>query len=197
VAFSVAIAAGLYLVYRGGWPILAMGLLSILSGIFYTAGPYPLGYVGLGDLFVLVFFGPVAVAGTYYVQALSLDPHTILAGLAPGFFSVAILAVNNLRDIENDARCGKRTLAVRFGKHFARMEYGVSILVACLIPVGLFLHSGNHPWSLLVLAVPVAGLGAMKTVFSTPGGPVLNEVLATTGKLLLLFSILFSLGWLF
>lgn len=197
VAFLLASVAGLYLVYRGGWVIALIGVLSILSGIFYTAGPYPLGYIGLADLFVLIFFGPVAVGGTYYVQALSIEPAVVAAGLAPGLFSVAILAVNNLRDVETDARSGKKTLAVRFGKRFARMEYVVSILLACFIPVALFLHDGNHPWSLMVLIVPVVGMTSLKTVWTCPGGAVLNEVLAATGRLLLVFSVLFSIGWVF
>ena len=195
ITFAIAGAAGLYLIYRGGWPIAVIGVLSILSGILYTAGPYPLGYIGLGDIFVLIFFGPVAVAGTYYVQALSMEPSVLLAGLSPGFFSVAILAVNNLRDMDSDAKSGKKTLAVRFGEQFARMEYLFSILSASLIPVILFAYDKAHPWSLLAIMVPLAGFNAIKTVFST-SGPVLNDVLAATGKLLLLFSILFSVGWL-
>jgi 1,4-dihydroxy-2-naphthoate octaprenyltransferase len=196
VAFSIAAAAGAYLIYRGGWPIALIGVLSILSGILYTAGPYPLGYIGLADLFVLIFFGPVAVGGTYYVQALTLESGVLLAGLSPGFFSVAILAVNNLRDVESDTQSGKKTLAVRFGKRFARLEYLLSILLASLVPLVLFVYHEAHPWSLLAVLVPLVGIGTIRTVLTTSGGPVLNDVLAVTGKLLLLFSILFSVGWL-
>ena len=108
VTFSLAVVAGAYLVWRGGWPIVAVGLLSILFGFLYTAGPYPLGYNGLGDIFVLIFFGPVAVGGTYYVQTLDINTAVLIAGLAPGLFSVAILTVNNLRDIGTDAEAGKK-----------------------------------------------------------------------------------------
>ena len=108
-----------YLTWRAGWPVVIIGVTSVISGILYTGGPKPLGYMGLGDLFVLVFFGPVAVGGTYFVQALQVTPEVIVAGLAPGLLSTAILVVNNLRDIESDALAGKNTLAVRLGAHLA------------------------------------------------------------------------------
>ena len=120
LVFSLAVLAGSYLMWRGGWPIITIGVLSILFGILYTAGPYPLGYNGLGDIFVLIFFGVVAVGGTYYVQTLEIDYLVILAGLSPGLFSMAILTVNNLRDVKSDFKAGKLTLAVRFGENFAR-----------------------------------------------------------------------------
>ncbi|MCP4229209.1 MAG: 1,4-dihydroxy-2-naphthoate octaprenyltransferase, partial [bacterium] len=129
--FFITTLIGLYLVYRGGWPVVVIGLLSMISGALYTAGPYPLGYHGLGDIFVLIFFGPVALAGTYYVQALSVDWVIITAGFAPGFLSAAILTVNNLRDMEGDKKSGKKTLAVRFGRNFAMNEYFYSLLAAC------------------------------------------------------------------
>jgi len=109
LVFFLTVLAGLYLVYRGGWPVVIIGVLSIVSGALYTAGPYPLGYLGLGDIFVLIFFGPVALAGTYYVQALTINWIVILAGLAPGLLSVAILTVNNLRDIDGDKSREKNT----------------------------------------------------------------------------------------
>jgi len=196
VAFLIASLMGVYLVTIGGWPIAFIGGASVLSGILYTAGPYPLAYIGLADIFVLIFFGPVAVAGTYYVQTLSLEPSVLVAGLGPGFFSVAILAVNNLRDVDSDGVAGKKTLAVRFGKRFARLEYLLSILVASFIPVALFGYNQDHPWSLLAVLVPLVGAKVIRTALTVPGGRVLNDVLAATGKLLLLFSILFSFGWL-
>ena len=121
IAFAMALLPGLYIVYRGGWPFVLVGLLSISCGLLYTFGPVPFGYTGLADVVVLVFFGPVAVGGTYYVQALHIDWRVLVAGLAPGLFSVAILTVNNLRDIDTDRRAGKKTLAVRFGRTFARV----------------------------------------------------------------------------
>jgi 1,4-dihydroxy-2-naphthoate octaprenyltransferase len=196
LTFFLAFLVGLYLVYRGGWPILIIGLLSILFGVLYTGGPYPLGYLGLGDVFVLVFFGPIAVAGTYYVQALTVTPESIIAGLAPGLFSTAILAINNLRDAEGDAKTGKRTLAVRFGKTFARFEYVMALLLGGVaVPVSLCLLTGSHWWALLACISLLPAIPAIKTAF-TQDGAALNAVLANTGKFLLLYSVLFSVGWL-
>ncbi|MBW1740871.1 MAG: 1,4-dihydroxy-2-naphthoate polyprenyltransferase [Deltaproteobacteria bacterium] len=196
IAFSLACVAGIYLVWRAGWPIVVIGVLSVLSGILYTAGPYPLGYHGLGDIFVLIFFGPVAVGGTYYVQSLNIEAVVLLAGLAPGLFSVAILTVNNLRDIDGDQAIGKKTLAVRFGRTFARIEYLLSILVASSIPILLYIQTRQHPFSLLTMVVPFAAFPAIQKVFTSHDGPTFNSVLAATGKLLLLYSFIFSLGWL-
>jgi len=195
-AFALAGGAGAYLTWHAGWPVIVVGGLSILCGILYTAGPFPLGYVGLGDLFVLVFFGPVAVGGTYYVQALDITGTVIVSGFAPGLFSVAILTVNNLRDIDGDAKVGKKTLAVRFGRSFARMEYFLSVLIASVIPALLFLSNGQHPVVLATLVVPVFAVPSIRTVFTSADGATLNQILAATGKLLLLYSILFSVGWL-
>lgn len=194
-AFLLAAAAGLYLIWRGGWPILWIGLFSIASGIAYTAGPCPLAYLGLGDLFVLLFFGPIAVGGTYYVQALEIDTTVLFIGLAPGLLSVAILTVNNLRDIETDRRAGKRTLAVRFGPCFAKFEYLAAVLLAILIPLAVFLDSKEHPYSLLTLAVGFIAIPAFRTLFSKEDPSSLNRLLDSTAKLLLLYSLLFSIGW--
>lgn len=196
IFFSLALLVGIYLVWRGGWPIAVIGLLSILFGIMYTGGPYPLGYHGLGEIFVLVFFGPVAVGGTYYVQALDINSIVLLAGLSPGLFSVAILTVNNLRDVESDKLTGKKTLAVRFGKTFARVQYLASIAVATLLPIFFCLTTHRHFFSLISLLVLPAAIPAIKTVFGKTDGSALNNVLSMTGKLLLLYSIIFSIGWL-
>ena len=196
LAFSLAGCAGAYLTIRGGWPIVIIGVLSILCGIIYTAGPFPLGYIGLGDLFVLVFFGPVAVGGTYYVQTLAITKSVIVSGLAPGLFSVAILTVNNLRDLDGDAKVGKKTLAVRLGRSFARLEYLFSVVIASAIPGLLFLYQWKRPFSLIALVVPFLALPSIRTVFTSTDGETLNKILASTGKLLLLYSILFSVGWL-
>ncbi|MFZ0389100.1 MAG: 1,4-dihydroxy-2-naphthoate polyprenyltransferase [Calditrichia bacterium] len=195
LAFSLAFFIGIYLIYRGGWPLLAIGLLSILFGITYTGGPFPLGYYGLGDIFVLIFFGLIAVGGTYYVQALQFHWLVLLAGLAPGFFSTAILTVNNLRDIYTDKGAGKRTLAVRFGITFSRLEYLFSIVAGSLIPLLLFLLTWRHPWVLAACAVLLLAWPSIKIVFSEKPGIIFNEVLANTGKVLLIYSVLFSVGW--
>lgn len=197
IIFSAAVLVSLYLVYRGGWPIIIIGIFCILSGIFYTAGPYPLGYLGLGDIFVLIFFGPVALAGTYYVQALTIDWVIIFAGFGPGFLSVAILTVNNLRDIEGDRKAGKKTLAVRFGRNFAVNEYFYSLLLACFIPVFILITTRRYSLATLAVLTLFFSTKPLKTVFSKTDGPSLNNALADTGKLLLIYGILFSIGCIF
>lgn len=194
--FGLALIPGAYIIWRGGWPFVAIGVLSIISGILYTGGPYPLGYLGLGDCFVLVFFGPVAVGGTYYLHALEVTPAALVAGVASGLFSVAILAVNNMRDIDEDRRAGKKTLAVRFGRTFARIEYVLCIIAAAfIIPLYFYAFTQNRMFALVPLIVIPLSMPAIRTVLVTVDGPALNGVLAKTGKMLLIFSIVFSLGW--
>jgi len=195
MAFSIAALLSIWLIARGGWPIAVIGICAIASGIFYTAGPRPLGYMGLGDLFVLIFFGPVAVAGTYYVQSLEINMAVIFAGFAPGFISVAILTINNLRDIESDQKVGKHTLAVRFGRSFAISEYLFSIIAASVIPVFVYWMIEDRiailSCSILIfIAIPI-----IKTICEKSDGPSLNAALAQTGKLLMIYSIIFSIGW--
>lgn len=194
-SFGLAVLAGIWLVKRGGWPIAVIGILAILSGIFYTAGPRPLGYLGLGDFFVLIFFGPVAVGGAYYVQSYEMNMAVILAGFAPGLISVAVLTVNNLRDMDSDRKSGKRTLAVRFGRSFALAEYLFCIAAASLIPVVIYGLIQDHiailaSAFLILLAVPV-----VTTVSTAADGPSLNRALALTGRLLMIYSAAFSAGW--
>lgn len=192
----VAFLLGIFLVYRAGWPVVVIGLSSILFALLYTAGPYPLGYHGWGDLFAFVFFGPVATAGTYYVQALSVSNEVIIAGCAPGLFSVAILTVNNLRDIESDARAGRKTLAVRFGRQFAQNEYLLSVVLAtAAIPIYLTLAVPGKPQLMIAALSVIAAIPLVKSV-RRDSGQVLNETLAATGKLELMYAILFSIGWL-
>jgi 1,4-dihydroxy-2-naphthoate octaprenyltransferase len=197
LAFALAFVIGLYLIWRAGWPILIIGILSIISGILYTAGPYPLGYRGLGDIFVLIFFGPVAVGGTYYVQALEITTPVIIAGLSPGLISTALLTVNNLRDFHSDGKAGKKTLAVRFGVFFTRIEYIVSIVVACSVPAVLIVINPDHPYVLAAMSVFIFALPSIRAVLFDEISPRLNKVLADTGKMLLIYSIIFSLGWIF
>ena len=195
IAFSLAFVAGIYLVWRGGWPIVFIGLFSILFGVLYTGGPMPIGYVGLGDIFVLIFFGPVAVGGTYYVQTLRFTNEVLVAGLAPGLFSTAILTVNNLRDIAGDRAAGRKTLAVRFGAEFSKWEYLLAITFASFIPLILFAMNGKHLISVISVLTLVVAVPTIRVIF-TQEGAVLNNVLAATGKLLLLYSLLFSVSWL-
>lgn len=195
IAFALAMVAGVYLVYIAGWPIVIIGLVSIVCGVLYTAGPIPLGYIGLGELFVLIFYGPVALAGTYYVQSLEMSGGIILAGLPLGMISTAILVVNNLRDIETDKTGKKNTLAVRFGRTFARIEYLLLLIGAASMSLVLYLFdfagSGVMLSSLFILfAIP-----SIKTVFSTTDGERLNSTLASTGRLLVIYGALFSIGY--
>ncbi len=192
IAFTLALTSGIYLVWRGGWPIVVIGLLSILFGVLYTGGPYPLGYNGWGDIFALIFFGPVAVGGTYYVQTLDINTSVLIAGLAPGLFSVAILTVNNLRDLDNDRSAGKKTLAVRFGRTFTLIEYRLALLVACLIP--LVLVADSHRLAMAATVTIIPATFAMRKVGRVQGRE-LNDCLTLTGRLLLLYSLTFSIGW--
>jgi 1,4-dihydroxy-2-naphthoate octaprenyltransferase len=195
LAFGISVLTGIFLISRGGWPILVIGFLSILFGILYTGGPFPLGYKGLGDGFVLIFFGPVAVGGAYYLQTLNLNLNVILAGLSPGLISTALLSVNNLRDIHTDKKAGKKTLAVRFGIIFVRVEFLISIFLACLMPLILLLLDPNHPYSLFAILVLLYALPTIKDVLFKEVSTELNAALADTGKILLVYSLIFSLGW--
>ena len=145
ITLTLAALTGVYLTYVGGWPILVLGLLSILSAVAYTAGPMPLGYVGLGDLFVMLFFGFGAVAGTYFVQVGSISVHVWPWCWAVGALATAILVVNNLRDRMGDASVGKRTLAVRFGPSFTRFQFTVLVLSAFTAPVYHLLQTCDSP----------------------------------------------------
>lgn len=195
LAFILAALICAGLVMRGGWPIAVIGVLAILAGILYTAGPYPLGYAGLGDFLVFIFFGPVAVAGTYYVQSLELNAAVIFAGFGPGLLSVAILTVNNLRDMDSDLKSGKKTLAVRFGRSFALSEYLSCVLGACIMPVFIYMFIEDHLPTLASVIVSLAAIPIIRTVLTKTDGPSLNSALASTAQLLLFYSVLFSIGW--
>ena len=195
ITFGLAVLLGAYLVRHGGVPILIIGLASVICALLYTAGPFPLAYVGLGEVFVLIFFGPVATGGTYYLQRLSINADIIIAGLAPGLLSTTILAVNNFRDIDTDKIAGKKTLAVRFGCNFGAAEYIFCIVLACLVPLYLSISSRSHYFCNFSMLTGVIAVGPIKTILSKPDPETLNNVLAQTGKLLLIYSILFSVGW--
>jgi 1,4-dihydroxy-2-naphthoate octaprenyltransferase len=194
--FALALVVGVYLVTRGGWPLLVIGLASVLAGWAYTGGPYPLGYHGLGDLFVLVFFGLVAVPATLYVQAGHLVPAVWPAAVAVGALGTMILIVNNLRDADTDARAGKRTLVVRFGRAFGRAEYALLLATALAVPVLLVvLGWARWPVLLALLAAPLAR-GPLRSVM-TETGPALNRTLGTTARLQAVYGLLLALGaWL-
>ena len=196
LVFAAAVIIGIFLVLRGGWPIVLIGIASVICGILYTGGPYPLAYLGLGEIFVVIFFGPVATLGTYYVQALEFSKEVFIAGLAPGLLSTALIAVNNLRDIPTDIKARKRTLAVRFGYRFARIEYTLCILGGLFIPMFLVVMLKDHWFSLIASFAVIPAFFPIRDVVSGISGEMLNDTLAKTGKVLLIFSILFSAGWL-
>jgi 1,4-dihydroxy-2-naphthoate polyprenyltransferase len=193
VVFGLAALAGLYLIAVGGWPILLVGVASILAAVAYTIGPLPFGYYGLGDLAVFVFFGLIAVIGTYYVQALKVSPLAVLAAVPMGCLITGILVVNNIRDADTDRAAGKRTLAVLLGRRGARIEYIALIVVAYAIPFSLWLGLGLRAIVLLpVLTLPLA-IRLMRTVTSVLGPP-LNQALAGTAQLAAWYAVAFAVG---
>jgi len=193
LAFGMAALGGAGLAWLSGWPVVVVGILSILSGIAYTGGPFPLGYNGLGDLFVFLFFGLVAVTGTVYVQAHAISPLAWTLAVPVGLLATAIIVVNNLRDAPTDVRAGKRTLAVRFGERFARIEYTALVAAALIVPYALTWMGKAPPMvSLSLLATPLA-LREIRSVW-TDTGRALNRTLGATGQVLLVHGVLVALG---
>jgi 1,4-dihydroxy-2-naphthoate octaprenyltransferase len=196
VCFGLAVVLGVYLTITAGWPVVLIGIASILAAIAYTGGPLPLGYYGLGDLAVFLFFGPVAVCGTYYVQAGEVGALAVWSSLPMGFLITAILVVNNLRDIDTDRGAGKHTLAVRLGETGTRLEFTLLVVGAYLTPLMMAWSGAGPVWSLLCwLSLPYAAL-LTRSVWREKGRP-LNRVLAGTGRLTLVYGILFSMGLIF
>ena len=194
IAFAAALGVGIYLATVAGPEILAVGAISIAAGVLYTGGPRPYGYAGLGELFVFVFFGLVAVNGSYYVQLEQIDVLPLLLSIPVGLLSTAILVVNNIRDLDTDARAGKRTLAVRLGREQTRVLYAALIAISfAWLPLALLL--GNGPaWGLIALgSIPLA-LPPLAAVRHRIDGPALNGALAVSGLLLAAFSTLLALG---
>jgi 1,4-dihydroxy-2-naphthoate octaprenyltransferase len=192
VAFALATLCGLYLVFHAGWPVVAIGVASVIAGIAYTGGPWPLGYHGLGDVFVMIFFGFVAVCGTAFVQVGHVPTLAWWLSVPVGALATAVLVVNNLRDRQTDVHAGKRTLAVRFGRAAAIGEYTLLVLAAYGVPA-LLAASGATAWLLLPLAtLPIARI-LVGRVASTDGA-ALNPLLGATARLLLLHSILMTAG---
>jgi 1,4-dihydroxy-2-naphthoate octaprenyltransferase len=195
IAFGLAILLGLYLAWVGGWPIVVIGLLSILCGLAYTGGPWPFGYHALGDVFVFVFFGVVAVMGTSYLQTGEWSAMAFAASVPVGLLSTSILVVNNLRDIPTDRAAGKHTLAVRIGEAATRWQYAASMVAAYLTPVVLVLRDLHAVWLLLPwLSAPLAA-GVLRAVLGGTAGRDLNPVLERSGQLLLVFGGLLAAGF--
>jgi 1,4-dihydroxy-2-naphthoate polyprenyltransferase len=194
VSFALASVAGVYLTYIGGWPIIAIGLASILAAVTYTGGPWPFGYRGLGELFVFIFFGLVAVSGTYYVQAGEVTGHVLAASIPVGLTVTAILVVNNVRDIETDRAASKYTLAVYLGRRLARYQYVLFVGGAYASAAALFLVGSYSGWTLLSwLSIP-AVISPAIAVLTRVDGPPLNAALRATARLHFIFAILLAIG---
>ncbi len=193
VCFGLAVATGIYLVVVGGWPIVAIGVASVLAGYAYTGGPFPLAYHGLGDVFVLIFFGLVAVPGTFYVQALTVSPAAWWAAIPVGAIGTALLVVNNLRDASTDTKAGKRTLVVRFGTTVGKAEYVLLLAASYATPLAMWGLGLASPWVLLALLSAPVAVSPLKLVMGAKGA-ALNPALGGTAKLQLVFGVLFSVG---
>jgi len=194
VAFALAVILGAILIGYGGVPILIIGVLSVLSGLAYTGGPFPLGYHGLGDVFVFVFFGLVAVTGTAYLQLGEWSRFALLLSIPTGLIVTNILVVNNLRDLPTDLGAGKRTLATRIGDRATRLQYFLFVFVAYAIPVVIALtDSRRHALLLVLISLPLATV-LTRIVLRGTSGRDLNPVLRKTGQLLLLFGVLLAAG---
>lgn len=196
VILGLAVLFGLYLASLRGWTVILIGVAAILSAVAYTGGPYPLGYHGLGDIFVFIFFGVAAVAGTYFVQVGSVSTAAWWMAVPIGLIVTAILVVNNLRDLDSDRKAGKHTLAVRIGERGARTEYILCMALSYLIvPVLVMMKIIPIGGMLAWLSLPLA-ICTLRTVFTQTGRP-LNAALAGTGQTAFLFSLFFWLGLLF
>lgn len=194
VSFAIAVLIGVYLIVVAGWLLLVIGAASILAGVLYTGGPRPYGYEGLGEVFVFLCFGVVAVAGAYFVQVRHLDWEAFALSVPVGLLASAILIVNNVRDIDSDRRASKRTLAVRLGRDRTRIMFAATLALAFLLALVTWAFGPLTAWVALTwLAIPLAA-GLARTVFTRTDGPSLNEALARSGMLQLVFCVLLSAG---
>lgn len=192
-AFAIACMSGSYLIWQGGLPIALLLAISIALGVLYTGGPFPLAYLGLGELFAFLFFGPIAVLGTFFLQTGTLSQEAFIMGISPGAFAMAFLIVNNVRDIEEDRLANKKTLAVRFGKTFGKCQYLFSILLS-LVPILFFYR--DHPFSLLTLLILLPAMPLMRSMAGNQDPRLLNPLFVKTGQLQWLFTLLCCIGWL-
>jgi 1,4-dihydroxy-2-naphthoate octaprenyltransferase len=193
--FAAATLVGCYLVAVAGWPIVAIGVASIIAAVTYTGGPWPFGYHGLGDPMVFLFFGVVAVVGTTYVQTLEVSTLALLASIPVGALATATLVVNNVRDRETDIRAGKRTLAVRLGARGGRLEYATLVALAyCMLPV-FWIACERSVWIWLPLLTLPQACRLVDRVFQNTDGPTLNQALSATAQLGMIYSLLLAIGW--
>ncbi len=194
VSFALAVLCGIYLIAIAGPVLLLIGAASILAGVLYTGGPRPYGYEGLGEVFVFLFFGVVAVSGSYYVQREQLPWEALVLAVPVGLLAAAILVVNNVRDLETDRRAGKRTLAVRLGRDRTRVLYAAMLAVAYATVALPWLLGSFSPWLLLPFLTAPLAVAVARTVAARADGPTLNRALADTGRLEFLFCVLLSTG---
>jgi len=194
VSFALAVAIGVYLALVGGWPVVWIGVGSILLAVCYTGGPWPYGYHGLGDLAVFILFGPVAVAGTHYVQLSRWAPEALLAGLGAGALATAILVVNNLRDMATDAAAGKRTLAVRIGPFATRVQYSLLVAVAIAVPPVGLMAGWWPPGALLASGAVLLAVAPLRVVWTYEDPRTLNPALAATARTTGAYGLLFAVG---
>lgn len=193
VVFAITFLLGLYLVYAAGWIILAIGIVSIIAGLAYTAGPFPLAYNGLGDVFVFIFFGIVGTMGTYYLHHQEFTVLSFLISLPVGALITNILVVNNFRDIEEDRFANKKTLAVMMGNTFSKVEFIVLLVISFVVPIVLLSFYDFSYWILLpVISLPIA-LSLIK-MLNQLKGTELNKTLELTAKFSALYGLLFSIG---
>ena len=194
VAFALAVLAGSYLIAITGWELLLAGAASILAGVLYTGGPRPYGYAGLGEIFVFLFFGLVAVAGSYFAQTERLSAEALLLAVPVGLLASAILVVNNVRDLETDRRAGKNTLAVRLGRSRTRLLYTAMVVGAYLTALLPWLFGELGPWLLISWLTVRLAIPMVRIVRTRTDGPTLNRALAGTGALQLAFCLALALG---
>lgn len=194
-SFGLSFLLGIYLVYLGGWPIVVIGLISLLLGVIYTGGPFPLAYHGLAELPAFLFFGPIACATTTYVQTGTWSTPSIIAGLSAGFFSVALLSINNLRDYQEDREVGKHTLIAIFGRRFGIFEYGWCILTATLLPLVLIFTNPDHAMIGITAISSLMALYALRITVNYEESSELYAVLKMTSKLQIIFTIIFMISW--
>jgi 1,4-dihydroxy-2-naphthoate octaprenyltransferase len=194
LTFGIAVLAGVYLIVVAGWQLLLVGAASILAGVLYTGGPRPYGYEGLGELFVFLFFGIVAVAGSFFVQVKHLNWEAFALAVPVGLIAAGLLMVNNVRDIDTDRRAGKRTLAVRIGRSRARALFAATIYLAYLLTPVTWVFGPLKAWLLLPwLTLPIAAR-VVRIVRNHTDGASLNGALAQTGLLQLIFCTLLAAG---
>jgi 1,4-dihydroxy-2-naphthoate octaprenyltransferase len=194
ISFGVAVLAGIYLIAVAGWVLLAIGAASILAGVLYTGGPRPYGYEGLGELFVFLFFGLVAVVGSFYVQVKHLDWEAFALAVPVGLLAAAILVVNNVRDIDTDRRADKRTLAVRLGRARTRVLFAGMVYLAYVLSLLTWVFGPLTGWLLLPWLTLPAAAAVVRDVRNRVDGPSLNQALARTGLLQLAFCTLLAAG---